>query len=140
MIAMYVSTCVHFNTYYVPFCSPRPSFFGTMADVGTHALLKKWADWVALRTVQRGVYSPTSTRTVSWASLENCNRSSLHTPLALVKVKQPGIAQSHSPTDPLLSFFDNNPNVQDIVLQLHDMHARVVVEHIQKAMGDPIGG
>ena len=65
MIAMYVSICVHFNPYYVASCSPRPSFLGTMTDVGTHALLKKWADHVGLRTVHRGVYNPDSTRTVS---------------------------------------------------------------------------
>ena len=89
MIAMYVSICVHFNPYHVASCSPRPSFFGTMTDVGTHALLKKWADAVALRTVHRGVYSPDSTHTVSWASLENCAWSTLDTPVALVKVTQP---------------------------------------------------
>ena len=111
MIAMYVSICVHFNPYYVASCSPRPPFFGTMTDVGTHALLKKWADAVALRTVHRGVYSPDSTRTVSWASLENCAWSTLDTPVALVKVTQPGVAQPHSLTDPLLSLFDNNPNL-----------------------------
>ena len=51
-----------------------------MTDAGTHALLKKWADAVALRTVHRGVYSADSTRTVSWPSLENCAWSTLDTP------------------------------------------------------------
>ena len=75
-----------------------------MTDAGTHALLKKWADAVALRTVHRGVYSPDSTRTVSWPSLENCAWSTLDTPVALVKLTHPGVAQPHSLTDPLLSF------------------------------------
>ena len=89
MIAMYVSICVHSNPYYVASCSPRPSFSATMTDAGTHALLKKWADAVALRTVHRGVYSPDSTHTVSWSSFENCAWSTLDTPVALVKVTQP---------------------------------------------------
>ena len=101
-----------------------------MTDVGTHALLKKWADAVALRTVHGGVYSPDSTRMVSWASLENCAWSTLDTPVAPVKATQPGVAQPHSLTDPLLSLFDNNPNLQGIVLQLHDTDARAVVEHV----------
>ena len=107
MIAMYVSICVHFNPYNVASCSPRPTFLGTMTDVGTHALLKKWADHVALRTVHKGVYSPDSTRTVSWASLENCAWSTLDTPLALVKVTQPGVAQPHNLTNPLFVPFVN---------------------------------
>ena len=98
MIAMYVSICVHSNPYYVASCSPRPSFSATMTDAGTHALLKKWADAVALRTVHRGVYSPDSTRTVSWTSLENCAWSTLDTPVALVKLTHPGVAQPHSLT------------------------------------------
>ena len=134
MIAMYVSTCVHFNPYYVASCSPRPSFSGTTTDVGTHALLKKWADHVALRTVHRGVYSSDSTRTMSWASLETCAWSRLDTPVALVKVTQPGVAQPHIFTDPLLSLFDNTPNLQANVLQLH---ARAVVEHFKKSCGGP---
>ena len=101
MIAMYVSICVHSNPYYVASCSPGPSFSATMTDAGTHALLKKWADAVALRTVHRGVYSPDSTRTVSWPSLENCAWSILDTPVALVKLTHPGVAQPHSLTDPL---------------------------------------
>ena len=105
---MYVSICVHSNPYYVASCSPRPSFSGTVTDAGTHALFKKWADAVALRTVHRGVYSPDSTRTVSWPSLENCAWSTLDTPVALVKLTHPGVAQPHSLTDPLLSLFDNN--------------------------------
>ena len=93
MIAMYVSICVHCTPYYVASCPPRPAFSGTMTDVGTHALLKKWADAVALRivhnaaalrTVHIGVYSPDSTHTVSWASFENCAWSALDTPVALV--------------------------------------------------------
>ena len=84
--------CVHSNPYYVASCSPRPSFSATMTDAGTHALLKKWADAVALRTVHRGVYSPVSTRTVSWPSLENCAWSTLDTPVALVKLTHPGVA------------------------------------------------
>ena len=106
-----------------------------MTDAGTHALLKKWADAVALRTVHRGVYSPDSTRTVSWPSLENCAWSTLDTPVALVKLTHPGVAQPHSLTDPLLSLFDNNPNLQAIVLQLHDSDARAVVEHVKKSYG-----
>ena len=106
-----------------------------MTDAGTHALLKKWADAVALHTVHRGVYSPDSTRTVSWPSLENCAWSTLDTPVALVKLTHPGVAQPHSLTDPLLSLFDNNPNLQAIVLQLHDSDARVVVEHVKKSRG-----
>ena len=129
---MYVSICVHSNPYYVASCSPRPSFSATMTDAGTHALLKKWADAVALRTVHRGVYSPDSTRTVSWPSLENCAWSTLDTPVALVKLTHPGVAQPHSLTDPLLLLFDNNPNLQAIVLQLHDSNARAVVEHVKK--------
>ena len=140
MIAMYVSICVHSNPYYVASCSPRPSFFATMTDVGTLALLKKWADAVALRTVHRGVYSPDSTRTVSWTSLENCAWSTLDTPVALVKVTHPGVAQPHCLTDPLLSLFDNNPNPQAIVLQLHDSDARAVVEHVKKSCGGPNRG
>ena len=120
---MYVSICVHSNPYYVASCSPRPSFSATMTDAGTHALLKKWADAVALRTVHRGVYSPDSTRTVSWPSLENCAWSTFDTPVALVKLTHPRVAQPHSLTDPLLSLFDNNPNLQAIVLQLHDSDA-----------------
>ena len=96
-----------------------------MTDAGTHALLKKWADAIALRTVQRGVYSPDSTRTVSWGSLENCAWSTLDNPVALVRVTQPGVAQPHSHTDSLLSLFDNNPNLQAIVLQLHDTDALI---------------
>ena len=133
MIAMYASICVHFNPYCVAYCSPRPSFSGTMTDVGTRALLKKWADHVTLRTVHKGVYSPESTHTVSWASLENCAWSTLGTPVALVKVTQPGVAQPHSLTDPLLSLFDNYPNLQAIVLQLHDTDARAVVEHVKNS-------
>ena len=135
MIAMYVSICVHSNPYHVASCSPRPSFSATMTDAGSHALLKKWADAVALRTVHRGVYSPDSTRTVSWPSLENCAWSTLDTPVALVKLTHPGVAQPHSLTDALLSLFDNNPNLQAIVLQLHDSDARAVVEHVKKSRG-----
>ena len=137
---MYVSICVHFNPYYVASCSPRPSFFGTMTDVGTHALLKKWADHVALRTLHRGVHSSNSTRTASWASLANCAWSTLDTPVALVKLTQPGVAQPHSLTDPLSSLFDNNSNLQGIVLQLHDADARAVVEHVKKSCGGPNRG
>ena len=137
MIAMYVCICVHFNRYYVGACSPRHPFFSTMTDVGTHALLKKWADHVALRTVHRSVYSPDSTRTVSWASLENCAWSTLDTPMALVKVTQPGVAQPHSLSDPLLSLLDNNPNLQAIVPHLHDTDARALVEHVKKSCGGP---
>ena len=140
MIAMYVSICVHSNPYYVASCSPRPSFSATMTDAGTHALLKKWADAVARRTVHRGVYSPDSTRTVCWPSLENCAWSTLDTPVALVKLTHPGVAQPHSLTDPLLSLFDNNPNLQAIVLQLHDSDARAVVEHVKKSCGGPNRG
>ena len=111
-----------------------------MTDAGTHALLKKWADAVALRTVHRGVYSPDSTRTVSWASLENCAWSTLDTPVALVKVTQPGVAQPRSLTNPLLSLFDNNPNLQATVLHLHDTDARAVVEHVKKSCGGPNRG
>ena len=111
-----------------------------MTDAGTHALLKKWADDVALRTVHRGVYSPDSTRTVSWSSLENCAWSTLDTPVALVKLTHPGVAQPHSLTDPLLSLFDNNANLQAIVLQLHDLDARAVVEHVKKSCGGPNRG
>ena len=111
MIAMYVSICVDFHPYHFASCSAAPPFFGTMT---------KWADAVALRTVQRGVYSRDSTCTVSWASLENCTCSSLDSPVALLQVTQPGVAKSHSLSDPLLSLFDNNPNMQAIVLQLHD--------------------
>ena len=109
-----------------------------MIDVGTHALLKKWADAVALRTVHRGLYSPDSTRTVSWASLENCAWSTLDTPVALVKVTQPGLAQPHSLTDPLLSLFDNNPNLTlwyNVVVHRspknHESNARSFV-HMQR--------
>ena len=140
MIAMYVSICVHFNPCCVASCFPRPSFVGTMTDVGTHALLKKWADAIALRTVHRGVYSPAKTRTVSWAYLENCAWSTLDTPVAPRKVTQPGVAQPHSLTDPLLSLFDNNPNLQAIVLQLHDTDARAVVEHVKKSCWGPNRG
>ena len=91
MIAMYVSICVHSNQYYVVSQSLRPSFSATMTDAGTHALLKKWADAVALRTVHRGLYSPDSPRTVSWPSLENCAWSTLDTPVALVNLTHPGL-------------------------------------------------
>ena len=111
-----------------------------MTDEGTHALLKKWGDAVALRTVHRGVYSPDITHTVSWASLENYAWSTLDTPEALVKVTQPGVAQPHSLTDPLLSLFDNNPNLQAIVLQVHDTDARAVAEHVKKSCGGPNRG
>ena len=129
-----------YSKYTAVSCSPRPTFFATMTDVGTHALLKKWADAVALRTVHTGVYSPDSTRTVSWASLENCAWSTLDTPVALVKVTQPGVAQPHSLTDPLFRLFDNNPNLQATVLQLHDNDARAVVEHVKKSCGGPNRG
>ena len=135
MIAMFVSICVHFNPYYIASCSPRPPFFGTMTDAGTHALLKKWADAVTLRTVHRGMYSPDSTRTVSWASLENCAWSTLDTLVALVKVTPPGNAQPHSLTDPLLSLFDNHPNLQAIVLRVHDTDACAVAEHVKESCG-----
>ena len=140
MLAMYVSICVDFNPYYVASCSSRPPFFGTMTDVGTHALLKKWADAAALRIVHGGVYSPDITRTVSWASLENCAWSTLDIPVALVKVMQPGVAQPHILIDPLWSLFDNNPNLQAIVLQLHDMDAHAVAEHVKKSCGRPNRG
>ena len=119
-----------------------PIFFCTMTDVGTHALLKKWADAVALCTGHRGVYSPESTRTVSWASLENCAWSTLDTPVALVKLTQrvDSDPQPHNLTDPLLSLFDNNPNLQAIVLQLHDTDARAVAEHVKKSRGGPNRG
>ena len=81
MISMYVSICVHFNPYFAS-CSLRHPFFGAMTDAGTHALLKKWANAVGLRTVQRGVYNPDSTRALSWASLENGAGSTLDTPAA----------------------------------------------------------
>ena len=131
---------LHSNPYYVASCSPRPSFSATMTDAGTHALLKKWADAVGLRTVHRGVYSPDSTRTVSWPSLENCAWSTLDTPVALVKLTHPGVGQPHSLTDPLRSLFDDNPNLQAIVLQLHDSDARAVVEHVKKSCGGPNRG
>ena len=111
-----------------------------MTNVGTHALLKKWADHVALRRVHTDVYSPDSTHTVSWASFQNCAWSTLDTLVALVKVTQPAVAQLHSLIDPLWSLFHNNPNLQAIMLQLHDTDARVVVEHIKKAVVDQIGG
>ena len=117
-----------------------PPFFGTMTDVGTHGLLKKWADAVALRAVRGGVYSPDSTRTVSWAALVNCAWSILDTPVALVRVTQPVVAQLHSLTDPLLWLFDNNPNLQAIVLRLHDTDARAVAEHVKKSFGGPNRG
>ena len=116
MMAMYVSICVHFNRYYVASCSPRPPLFGTMTDASTHALPKKWANAVALRTLHRGVYSLDSSRTVSWASLENCAWSTLDPLVALVRVTQPGVAEHHSLPYPLLSLFDNNPNPQAMVL------------------------
>ena len=90
---MYVSICVHSNPYYVTPCSPRPSFSATMTDAGTHALLKKWADGVALRTVHRGISSPDSTRTVSWPSLDNCAWSTLDTPVALCGVAQQALME-----------------------------------------------
>ena len=43
--------------------------------------------------------------------------------MAMVKVTQPGVAQPQSLTDPLSSLFDNHPNLQAIVLQLHDTDA-----------------
>ena len=139
MISMYVSICVHFNPY-VASCSLRHPFFGTVTDAATHALLEKWADAVALRNVHRGVYNPDSTRTLSWVSLENCAWSTLDTPVALVKVTQPGVARAHSLTDPahsltnpVLLLFDNNPNHQAIVLQLHNTDARVVAQRIKKS-------
>ena len=138
------NVCLHMCPYQSILCcfllSQALFFFGTMTDAGTHALLKKWADAVALRTVHRGVYSPDSTRTVSWPSLENRAWSTLDTPVALVKLTHPGIAQPHSLTDPLLSLFDNNPNMQAIVLQLHDSDARAVVEHVKKSCGGPNRG
>ena len=137
---MYVSICVHSNPYYVASCSPGPSFSATMTDAGTHALLKKWADAVALRTVHRGVYSPDSTRTVSWPSLENCAWSTLDSPVAVVKLTHPGVAQPHSLTDPLLSLFHDNPNLQAIVLQLHDSELALSWSMLKKAVGGPIGG
>ena len=60
--------------------------------------------------------------------------------MALVKLTHPGVAQPHSLTDPLLSLFDNNPNLQAIVLQLHDSDARAVVEHVKKSCGGPNRG
>ena len=114
--------------------------FLALTDVGTHALPKKWADHVALRTVHRGVYSPDSTHNVSWASLENCAWSTLDTLVAPVKVTQPGVAQPQNVTDPLLSLFDNNPYLQAIVLQLHDTDARAVVEHVKKSFRGPNRG
>ena len=60
--------------------------------------------------------------------------------MALVKVTQPGVAQPHSLTDPLLSLFDNNPNLQAIVLQLNDTDARAVAEHVKKSCGGPNRG
>ena len=103
MIAMYVSICVHFNPYYVASRSPSPAFFGSMIDAGTHALLKKWADAAALGTMHRGVYSPDSTRTVSWGSFEDCAWFTLDTLVAFVKVTQPGVVQPHSRTKTMLS-------------------------------------
>ena len=58
--------------------------------------------------------------------------------MALVKVTQPGVAQPHSLIGPLLSLFDNNPNLQAIVL--HDTDARAVVEHVKKSCGGPNRG
>ena len=60
--------------------------------------------------------------------------------MALVKVTQPGVAQPHSLTGPLWSWFDNNPNLQAIVLQLHDTDARAVVQHVKKSCGGPNRG
>ena len=111
-----------------------------MADPGTHALMKKWVDAVALRKLHKGVYSPDSTRTPSRGSLENCASSTLDTPVAVVKVTHPGIAQPHGLIDPLLSLFDNNPNLQSILLQLHDTDARAVAEHVKRGCGGRIGG
>ena len=111
-----------------------------MTDAGTHALRKKWADAVARRTVHKGVYSPDGTRAVYWASLENCAWSILDTRVALVRVTQTGVAQPHSLTDPMLSLFDNNPDLQLNVLQLHDTDDRRVTEHIKKSCGGPNRG
>ena len=111
-----------------------------MTDAGTDTLLKKRADAVALCTVQRGVYSTDSTRTVSWASLENCAWSTLDTPVAFVKLTQPGVAQPHSLTGPVLSLFDINRNLQAVVLQLHDTDARVMAEYVKKSCGGPNRG
>ena len=110
MISMHVYICVLFNPY-VASCSLRQLCFCTMTDAGTHALLEKWADAVGLRAAHRGVYSPDSTRTVPWGSLQTCAWSTLDTPVALVRVTQAGVAQPHSLTDRVLSLFDNNPNL-----------------------------
>ena len=98
------------------------------------------SDTAALRTMHRGVFSPDNTSTVSWGSLENCAWRTLDTPVALVRVMQPGVAQLHSLTDPLLSLFDNNPNLQAMVLQLYDRHARAVAEHVKTSCGGPNRG
>ena len=87
-----------------------------------------------------GVYSPDSTGTVSWASLENCAWSTFDTRVALVKVTQPGVAQPHRLIDRLLSLFDNNPNLQAIVLKIHDADARAVAEHVKKSCRGPNSG
>ena len=106
-----------------------------MTHVGSHALLKKFAGAVALRTVHRRVYSPDSTHTVPGASLENCAWSTLDALVALVRVTQPGVAQPQSLTYPVLLLFDNNPNLQAIVVQIHDTDARAVAEHVKKSSG-----
>ena len=66
--------------------------------------------------------------------IQNCAWCTLDPPVALVRVTHPDVAQPHSLTIPLLSPFDNNPNLQAIVLQLHDTDARAVVEHVKKKM------
>ena len=40
----------------------------------------------------------------------------------------------------MLLLFDNNPNLQAIVLQLHDTDARAVAEHVKKSCGGPNRG
>ena len=53
--------------------------------------------------------------------------------MALGNLTQSGVAGALSLTDPLLSLFDNNPKLQAIVLHLHDMDARAVMEHVKKS-------
>ena len=74
---------------------------------------------------------------MSWASLENCAWSTLDTPIAYVKVTQPGVALPHSLSDPVLSLFNNNPDLQAVVLHLHDADARSVIEHVKKNCSGP---
>ena len=78
---------------------------------------------------------------MSWGSLEDCAWCTLDTPIAIVRVTHPGVAEPHDLNNPLLSLFDNsNPILPAIVLQFHDTDARAVAEHVKKRCRGPNRG